>query len=51
MYDVKKVVFEDGYWFNFKIDYFKWVVIENRDWVCIGDINRNVGIIYFMYSL
>lgn len=33
------------------IDYVKWVVIEKKDWVCIGDINRSVGIFQCLYSL
>uniref|UniRef100_A0A8W8LDQ3 Uncharacterized protein n=1 Tax=Magallana gigas TaxID=29159 RepID=A0A8W8LDQ3_MAGGI len=40
VYDVKKVEFKDGYWFKSTIDHAKWAVTENRDWACIGDINR-----------
>lgn len=41
--------FKDKYWFKFMIDYFKWVVIEKKDWVCIGDLNRVVGSIFCIY--
>lgn len=42
MEDIKYVCFYNGLVFEMNIDYFKWVVVDNDLWMCIGDLNRDV---------
>ncbi|XP_062586112.1 plancitoxin-1-like [Saccostrea cucullata] len=40
VYNVEKVKFANHYKFMSTTDHSKWAVTENREWTCIGDINR-----------
>lgn len=47
--NIEYITFKNGITFRTTKDHSKWAVPKDLSWICIGDNNRNVSMLFFLF--